>query len=60
MTPPEKKRLAYWLALLVALWPLLLAFDARYVKQDELLRVEAKLDRILDAVCADVEKRVCR
>ena len=60
MTPPEKRRLAYWLALLVAVWPLLMALDSRYVKHEELQRVDAKLDRILDAVCASDDKRVCR
>jgi hypothetical protein len=60
MTPPEKKRLAFWLALIVAFWPLLAALDSRYVKHQELQRVESKLDRILDAVCTDSAKRVCQ
>ena len=61
MTAPEKKRLAYWLALLVASWPLLVAFDSRYVDHTEFSRVESKLDRVLDVACEGKEMlRACQ
>lgn len=66
MTPAQRERIGSWIrwALALLLIPTLAMLDGRYVHVGDYdrdqARIEAKLDRILDAVCDSSQTRMCR